>query len=239
MADKTSDVAAGDTILATQYNNLREEVLAPRLPMNRIPCTLSFAGVNGGSDGLGLGTTGTVSGLDYSGDTISFSLAANVAGQLNAYVSQGIATYVLFNELWEMTIISQPRDTSDDALTQFSGLVAYADLGDIPIGSSNHFVGIRSNNAGVHCVNGNGTSETSTTFAPANAGRVLNNCTIKYNGTNLKFYNNGVLIATHTTNLPTAGNPIPYHVINSTGAGSATSVGFFLGPIYLEEIVGA
>ena len=97
MADKTSDVAAGDTILATQYNNLREEVLAPRLPMNRIPCTLSFAGVNGGSDGLGLGTTGTVSGLDYSGDTISFSLAANVAGQLNAYVSQGIATYVLFN----------------------------------------------------------------------------------------------------------------------------------------------
>lgn len=243
MADKTSDVAAGDTILATQYNNLREEVLNPRVPMNRAATALTFAGVNGASDGLTVTTSGTIlAGPAYNGYHVLMTLESDENCTASWSMHSGGYFSNFNSDPWELVIISTLHSTANAALTVFSGLMQQSSLGEtIPVGSSHDFVGVRQNSAGVYFVNGNGTSETATIFTPGNAARYYMNSTIKYNGTDtLKFYNNGVLKATHTTNLPGSGDPAFYHIADSTGAGSAGEDSqFVFGPMYRDEIGGA
>ena len=239
MADKTSEVSDGDALLIAQYNDLRGEVLNPSFPMNRVGSSLSFAGVNGASDGISVTSDGTLqSAVVYTGDITSFEVRASVAGSASFYLPSTI--YAKFTVPWEMTIISG-LGTTYAGNSSFSGLAHAGDVGTtLPIGTSHNFAGVRCNSSGVHFVNGNGTNEASTTFTPANPAASLHNCSIKYNGTNLKFYNNGTLVATHTTYLPTvSGSPVPYHIGDSTGAGSAQDNFFYFGSIYREEIGGA
>ncbi len=81
-----------------------------------------------------------------------------------------------------------------------------------------------------YATNANGTTETATAFTPATLSYEDTLLTaIKTGTTNIKYYCNGVLVATHTTNIPTTatGGYSPLNV-GLSNASSANAAGFFV-----------
>lgn len=70
--------------------------------------------------------------------------------------------------------------------------------------------------------NANGVTETATSFAAATSG---NYYAIQNVGTNIRFYFNGALVATHTTNLPSSTSNVDYGIFAVSNKSTATNFG--------------
>jgi hypothetical protein len=212
----SSTVASGDTILASAYNNLRTDVLSTHVHDGTDGSQLSFIeSVAMNKKGIPL--------LNFAGNlTPSYTNAG-------AYTTEGLSMYLTTDTASGDYIRYLVGASSGAALgqvfaatksTAFSGTVriSFTTLQDVNFlfGSSNNIYtdatttdrhyGFMVEDGTLYASNGNNTTQTRTDISSGITLTSWNTYTAIFTtGVNCKFYVNGTLKATHTTNLPTTG----------------------------------
>lgn len=135
---------------------------------------------------------------DGGGTSSRFAYIGSTAGNpLQALVTTGKVTTIQFSLL-------QVSELNASHTIYFRVENAGTETANPPSSTVRHY-GFSINNGNVTCSNADGTTATTTGSGTISAGESLNvfKMVITY-GTNVKFYKNGTLLATHTTNLPSA-----------------------------------
>jgi hypothetical protein len=165
-------------------------------------------------------SSGTNQGLGYVRLASSFSTSFTISGQLPGSSNQIIYRY---NDAKDIKIKFRARfeDTSDRK--GYGLCITAADIHTAHTDTTNGLIRFILNGSTLYAHNANGTA-TSTDVSAGITVTNWNTYEIVFNpGTDIKYYINGNLVATHTTNLPTTGDPFLCTGANANGRGVQTT----------------
>jgi hypothetical protein len=113
----------------------------------------------------------------------------------------------------------------------FGDNTAASTSGDIT-NTADRRIGFAHYNAKIYAVTCNGSAVTATEVDSTDDGAVKKHYLIDFTPTAARFYINGVLVATHTTNIPTTSTVFLNFAAYDSGGGG---IGYYLSPITLSE----
>lgn len=152
------------------------------------------------------------------------ALDTGIANTSKGYRLPGGSLFHIFggNSTAELSFVGKPRFNATGAAP-----IVFGVIGDLGAGTSsvqtNEHIGFKfvlgNNTITTYATNANGTTQTTTDLSVSDSDPHV--YTVRYDGTEAKFYIDGVLKATHTTNLPsgtsTAGVNTFYFVFDADG----------------------
>lgn len=227
----SADVAAGDTILATQQQALRFDINSPFRPQDRWPNLITHGDVFGQ---ITENTAGAPS-ITRQGTVVTLAVDANVNEHVNFRTT--ITSGPAISSNWDLYFFSSINSATNAAVTFFMGIVTNPTDGILPVGGTHDFAGIRANSTNVSAVCGDGAAETTSVISTFTGSHTSGSSfRIRRVSSSVYFYVNGVLRATISANLPNTGNGNLYLILDSAGTGAAVTNTVIIGQMAIEEV---